>query len=39
MEIKEKIELVCFIASMLYIIYIVKKAIRNDEASNTNPEG
>ena len=38
MEIKEKIELVCFIVSMLYIIYIVKKAIRNDETSDTHPK-
>lgn len=39
MEVKEKIELACFIASMLYIIYIIKKAIRNDEASDINPKG
>lgn len=31
MEIKEKIELACFIASMLYIIYIIKKAIKRSE--------
>jgi len=31
MEIKEKIELVCFIASMLYIIYIIKRAIKRSE--------
>jgi hypothetical protein len=31
MEIKEKIELVCFIASMLYIIYIIKRAIKRNE--------
>jgi hypothetical protein len=31
MEIKEKIELVCFIASMLYIIYIIKRAIKKSE--------
>lgn len=39
MEIKEKIELACFIISMLYIIYIVKKAIRNNETQNTDSEG
>lgn len=31
MEVKEKIELVCFIASMLYIIYIIKRAIKRSE--------
>ena len=39
MEIKEKIELVCFIISMLYIIYTVKKASRNNETQNTDSEG
>jgi len=31
MEVKEKIELVCFVASMLYIIYIIKRAIKRSE--------
>ena len=31
MEMKEKIELACFIASMLYIIYIIKRAIKRSE--------
>jgi len=31
MEVKEKIELACFIASMLYIIYIIKRAIKRSE--------
>jgi hypothetical protein len=36
MAIKEKIELSFFIVSHLYIIYIVKKAIRNNETQNTD---
>lgn len=39
MEIKEKIELIFFIISQLYIIYIVKKAIRSNETSDTDPKG
>lgn len=31
MEVKEKIELACFVASMLYIIYIIKRAIKRSE--------
>ena len=31
MEMKEKIELACFIASILYIIYIIKRAIKRSE--------
>ena len=31
MEVKEKIELVFFVASMLYIIYIIKRDIKRSE--------
>lgn len=39
MELKGKIELIFFILSQLYIIYIVKKAIRSNETSDTDSKG
>ena len=36
MEVKERIELIFFIFSMLYIIYIVRKAIKRNETQDSD---
>jgi hypothetical protein len=33
---RDKIELTCFILTMLYVIYIIKKAIKDNETQNTD---